>query len=124
MQCPACLRPMRPIFTSYACDYCDGLIELEYDSGFIVLQGEHQLGEEPFYVFRTRTDAALWRGARGLKHCPIVEVLSEHPILWRNATGSLDVVIANQPFTIFPNRRFPPGPYRAFLAREAVPAVA
>jgi hypothetical protein len=109
---------MRPLFTSYACDYCDGLAEPEYDRGYIVLQGAHQLGNSPFYLFRTRTDAALWRSSQDLQDFPIVEVLTECNVRWRMTSGSLEgVELADRPFTIYWDHKFPPGPYRGFLSQ-------
>ena len=33
MQCPACKRLMTPLFISYACDWCDGLVQVDWQSG-------------------------------------------------------------------------------------------
>jgi hypothetical protein len=109
---------MLALFTSFVCDHCDGLTQEEYSRGFIVFIGDEMFDGRPVYVFRTRTDAALWRSANGLQHCPIEEVLSENELVWRETTGSLQgITLAERPFEIFPDHRFPPGPYRAFLAR-------
>ena len=40
MVCPRCGRPLRPLFISVVCDYCDGLvIEDGWDRGWVVWRG-------------------------------------------------------------------------------------
>ena len=126
MLCPDCQRPMRLLFTSYACDHCDGLAPSDLQRGYIVLESTTKLGRSPFYVFRTRTDAALWRSAQELQHCPVVEVLTECEVSWRVTSGTLEgVELADKQFLIYPDHRFPPGPNRAFLApTTAIPVAA
>lgn len=115
MQCQACKRDMRPLFTSYACDFCDGLVEQEYQSGFIVHEGQERTGKL-VYVFRTRTDAARYRSSERKQHCHIREVKTEGPVQWRTLAGNLDGVdIADGPFELFPDPRFEPRAHRAFL---------
>jgi len=106
---------MRPLFTSYACDYCDGLVENEYLSGFIVYEGQELTGAL-VYVFKTRTDAARYRASERKQHCHIREVKTEGPLAWRTLTGRLEGVdIADRPFELFPDSRFEPRANRAFL---------
>lgn len=108
---------MRPLFTSYVCDHCDGLVDTQYYRGFIVLRIDEELGARPVHVFRTRSGAARWRAANDLRRYPLREVLSENPITWRLSTGAIaDLELADRPFEIFADNRFEPGPYRAFLA--------
>lgn len=117
MLCPRCQRPLTPLFTSLACDHCDGLDEVEYEHGFVVLLEDATFPTGPTYVFRTRTDAARWRAAQGLQQLPIREVLSEVPLRWRKSTGTIpDLELADRPFTIHEDHRFPPEDHSAFLA--------
>ncbi len=116
---------MLPLFTSLVCDYCDGHVDLEdgYYRGFVVFTGEEAFDGRPVYVFRTRTDAALYRSANGLQSCPIEEVLCEQPFNWRKSTGTLqDVELAARPYELYPDHRFPPAPNRAFMARRHLEA--
>lgn len=117
MRCTDCHRRLRPLFTSLVCDYCDGLIEVEYHRGYIVLRTDEELGARPVYVFRTRSDAARWRAANDLRRFRLHEVLSEKPFRWRKSQGAVpDLDLAERQFEIFADHRFEPGPYRAFLA--------
>lgn len=107
---------MTLLFFSYACDYCDGLIdESSYDRGFVVWRNRGTPAEE--YVFRTRQDAERWRDASNLGDYPILEVRAPVPFRWRASTGSIrDLQMADSLVRIWPDHRFPPGPNRAFLA--------
>lgn len=106
------------LFTSYACDYCEGHKSPDdYYSGYIVYQPKRVAAGKPFFVFRSRTDAAIWRSAKGLQEFELREVLSEQPFTWRRSTGSIsDIELASRPFEIFLDHRFEPLPNRAFLA--------
>ena len=116
MRCSLCLRPARPLFTSVVCDYCDGLIDVGKHHGFIVFRGPDDLLHKPVYVFRTRTDAARWRAHYDLRTCPILEVRFELPVRWKLSTGVLaGLELADRPFTISPDHRFEPAPYRGYL---------
>jgi hypothetical protein len=117
MLCPVCERPTTPLFTSVACDWCDGLVPYEVDRGFIVLVEDRIATGRQSYVFRTMTDAAIWRSARGLQSYPIQEVHSLAPIQWTRSRGTIEnVEMADRPFEVFADHRFPDAPYRAFLA--------
>lgn len=115
MLCPTCNRPMRALFTSYACDYCDGLAEVDYHAGFVVHRGSVDFTGRPMYVFRTRTDAAVWRAANNLQSFPIREVLSEYAFHWRRSAGPIDVELADGVYELYPDHRFAPAPNRVFL---------
>ena len=40
MQCSRCARPMRPLFISLVCDFCDGLVREDgWDRGWVVWRG-------------------------------------------------------------------------------------
>lgn len=109
---------MRPLFTTVVCDSCDGLAPApEYYSGFIVWQPDRVRKGRTTYVFRSRNDAALWRSDRDLQDCEIRKVLCEFPIRWRLKSGTLQgVEMADRPFEVFEDHRFPPAPNRVVLA--------
>src|SRR5512147_1406851 len=115
MHCAACKREMTPLFISYACDYCDGLVQIDWYSGFIVFRGEADFSR-PVYVFPTRTEAALYRQLNGWQAHPIREVHFELPVRWKAAVGKLEgVTIASSPFELHRDHRFEPRPYAGFL---------
>jgi hypothetical protein len=110
---------MRPLFLSLVCDFCDGLAAEEdvWDLGFVVWRGRPMPTEE--YVFATREDAETWRQMNGMVGSPILPVRAPVKFRWRKSTGTLkSVVIADRLVMIYPDRRFPAGPYRASLVRE------
>lgn len=118
--CPRCNRPMVPLFFSVVCDYCDGLVtdEPDYDRGWVVWRGRGLPSDE--YVFATRSEAERWREIQGLDGCPVREVLSPVRFRWRESSGSIKGLrMADRPVTIYPDRRFPVAPNRAFLADAA-----
>jgi hypothetical protein len=113
---------MTPLFVSYVCDYCDGLVEIPWHTGFIVFRGEADFSR-PVYVFPTRTDAALYRQHKGWQSMPIREVHYEHPVTWRQTSGTLEnVTIASRPFELHRDHRFESVPYSAYLV--ALPSTA
>lgn len=116
MRCPDCKRAMTALFTSYVCDYCDGLVQPTWHSGFIVFRGDEDF-DRPVYVFPTRTEAAIYRQLKGWQSCPIREIHFEHPVRWKQASGALQGVnIAAQPFVLHRDHRFEPAPYAGYLA--------
>jgi len=115
VRCPRCNRPATLLFTSYVCDYCDGLVQPDWLSGYIVYRGEADFSR-PIYVFPTRTEAALYRQAYDWPLYPICEVHFEHPVQWRPAQGKLDGIrIAPRPFTLHRDHRFESVPYSAYI---------
>lgn len=119
MLCPRCARPMTPLFISQVCDFCDGLAtdEANWDVGFVVWRGRATPVEE--YVFATRADAERWKRAQNMHAEPILQVRAPFKFRWRKSTGTVkDVTTADRLVTIFADRKFPPGPYRAYLAPE------
>ncbi len=119
MQCPRCSRPMKPLFVTFVCDFCDGLLDepIDYDRGFVVWRDRPLPVEE--YVFSTKEDAERWRAVQGWEDCPIREVLAPVKFRWRTSTGTVKgLKMAVRPVTIYPDRRFPHGPNRAFLAAD------
>ena len=120
MLCTRCSRPLRPLFISLVCDFCDGLVaeDAEYDRGWVVWRGRPMPADE--YVFSTREDAERWREVQGLEHCPVLEVRAPVRFRWRTSNGSIKGLrMADRPVTIYPDRRFPLGPNRAFLVQAA-----
>ncbi len=108
---------MRPLFISMVCDYCDGLDvdESNWAVGYVVWRNRPTPTDE--YVFRTREDAEIWRRAQKLDDAPILQVRAPYAFRWRKSTGTLkDLTTADRLVTIFADRRFPPAPYRAYLA--------
>jgi hypothetical protein len=115
MLCPACKRRMTALFTSYACDYCDGLVPIQWLRGYAVFRGDEDFARV-IYVFPTQTDAAIYRSTNAWQRYPIREVRFERPILWKHAGGSLaGVTIAARPFTLHRDHRFEPLPYHCSL---------
>lgn len=108
---------MRALFYSWVCEHCEGLPEGDYDRGYVVWRDRPPASEE--YVFRTKEDAERWRAHKQYGEKPIRIVLSEQPFRWRMSNGTItDVELADHLFEIYPDHRFEPGPYRAFLAPE------
>jgi len=106
---------MTALFTSYVCDYCDGLVEIPWYRGFIVFRGDEDF-DRVVYVFETRTDAARYRSTNGWQTKQIREVRFEIPVEWKLASSTLEgVSIALRPFTLHRDHRFEPAPYHAFL---------
>ena len=127
MNCPKCQRPMTLLFTSYACDYCDGLVkdDAEWDRGFIVWRSRPLPTEQ--YVFPTRDDADRWRREYpDTATAPILPVVAPVKFRWRPSTGTLrGVTLADHLVTIHADHRFPPSPHHACLAVEAeLPVIA
>lgn len=110
---------MKPLFISFVCDYCDGLEEDDagWEGGWVVWRGRPLPAEE--YVFATFDDAARWKELQGLADAPIVRVLAPHKFRWRKSTGSIkDLTMADRMVTIYPDRRFPPAPNRAYIPAQ------
>jgi hypothetical protein len=107
---------MMPLFFSFVCDYCDGLVDQsDYDVGFVVLRDRPMPSEE--YVFYSRQHAERWRDENRLGDVPIVMVRSPHGFSWRKSTGSLEgIVTVDRLVTVYPDHRFPPAPGRAYIA--------
>lgn len=115
MQCPDCKRKMTALFTSYVCDYCDGLAPIHWLRGFVVFRGDDDFAR-PIYVFPTQTDAAVYRSKNGWQQHPIREVRFEHAAPWRPASGVLTgVTIATRPFTLHRDHRYEPLPFHCGL---------
>ena len=116
MRCPTCKRPMTALFTSYVCDWCDGLKKPKpVARGWVLWHDEGKSGRE-LYVFPTREMAEYYRRATGSEG-EVREVLSEFPIQWHSGKGTIqNLRLADRLFTVFPDYRFEPAPYRAYLA--------
>ena len=59
MQCSVCHRLMRPLFISFACDYCDGLKTdaTRHDVGYVVWR-------KLWDVLRDQFGRVVWRQLR------------------------------------------------------------
>lgn len=121
MHCPLCARPMRALFVTMVCDFCDGLAtEAEWDRGWVVWRGRPMPADE--YVFSNPDDAERWRSIQGLDGCPVKEVRAPVKFTWRLSNGSVKgLEMAEHPVTIYADRRFPAAPNRAFLTDALAP---
>lgn len=117
MQCPTCKRSMTLLFTSAVCDWCDGLKKPEVvDRGWVVVP--YLVGPEgmELYVFPSPEMAMYFQRAQKLGG-QVRKVLSEQRIRWRDGTGTLpNLRVADRRYTVYPDFKFEPGPYRAYLA--------
>ncbi len=109
---------MVALFFSCVCDYCDGKIEApKVEEGFVVVR-DGALPRDA-YVFRTRSEAELWKTTNNLSDYAVRRVLSPARFTWRESTGSLKgITTADRLITIYPDHKFPPGPARAYLTQE------
>jgi hypothetical protein len=107
---------MTLLFTSYRCDYCDGLVEVDWQSGFIVFRGEGDFSR-PVHAFPTRTDAALFRQLNGWgRMYQVREIHFEHPVEWKAGSGKLvGITIAARAFELHRDHRFESRPYAGYL---------
>ena len=124
MRCPRCQRPMLLLFYSAVCDACESPPRGTYYRAYVVWRETRGLEAPLDYVWRTPHDAVMWRSLQNLEDEAEVRcVLSEHPIPWRVASGlAAGLVSADRLFEIFVDHRFPPAPYRAFLAPRSFSA--
>ncbi len=109
---------MKPLFISFVCDYCDGLAprEEEWDEGFVVWRGRPLPLED--YVFASREDAEAWARYKGVPSPVVVPVRAPVKFRWRKSTGSVKgLTMADRLVTLYPDRRFTPGPNRAVVDR-------
>lgn len=107
---------MTALFTSYVCDYCDGLAPVNWLRGFVVFRGDDDF-DRSVYVFPSQTDAAIYRSKNSWQELPIREVRFEPPVQWKKASGALSgVTIAARPFTLHRDHRFEPLPYHCGMA--------
>ncbi|MCC6874764.1 MAG: hypothetical protein IT378_10705 [Sandaracinaceae bacterium] len=108
---------MTALLFSMVCDYCEGHGLKIQGRGFVVWLDRPPGSEQ--YVFKTRADAERWRRHQQVEGAPIRAVLTESTFRWRRSSGSItDVDLADHLFEIFPDHRFEPGPFRAFLAPD------
>lgn len=106
---------MTPLFTSYVCDWCDGLRAVEPRSrGYVVWGGGDGLEH---YVFPTRDDAERYMAAIGVFAQEIREVLSEEEFVWQRSRGTVkDIMLAKHRYTVWTTCRVPAGKHQAWLA--------
>jgi hypothetical protein len=106
---------MIALFTSYVCDYCDGVAQIEWQRGFVVFRGDEDFAR-PVYVFQSLLDAAVYRSKSGLQQYPLREVKFEFPVPWKEAASAMSgVTLAARPFTLHRDHRFEPLPYHCAL---------
>jgi hypothetical protein len=120
MRCPRCSRSMLALFYSAICESCAEPPHGAFYAGYVVWDASRSLkdGESvPSYVWRTAHEAVLWRSLREAEDLTIRCVLSEFPIPWHHAGGkAAGLVCADALFEIYPDHRFRPDRYRAFLS--------
>ncbi len=110
MLCLTCQRPMQPLFTSYVCDFCDGLVEdpAAY-RGWVVLDELPGPEGKRAFVFPTVEMAERYRaqGSR-VKTGRVYEVFSADPLSWTHGRGTIkDLQLAEGVHTVFPDHRHP-----------------
>lgn len=106
-----------PLLTRCVCDHCDGVTAPTYHHGYVVLHANNAFRDRPTYVFRTQTDASLWRSANSLQHLELREVLCETAFKWRYTTGTLKgIELADRVYYLFPDHQHPPGKDKICLA--------
>jgi hypothetical protein len=117
MLCPRCMRPMTTLFTSSVCDWCDGLKKPTIVArGWVLLNGPLDSRGRELDVFPSLEMVDYYRFATGLEG-EIREIASETPIQWSDAGGLVPhLCVAERRFRVFPDFKFEPGPYKAFLA--------
>ena len=112
---------MLALFTSYVCDWCDGAPQGRFHRGWVAWD-ETTNAPATALVFRFADDAARWGEGRE-RTLQVREVLSTETFQWTHARGSLrDLELADRPFQVFRDHRFPAGECRAFLAPTVMPA--
>ncbi len=120
MRCPHCHRPTLALFYTAVCEACDSLPRGEFFTGFVVWDSSRAAtasAPSVVYVWRTAHDATVWRSLREAEDLTVRCILSEAPIPWREAGGkAAGLVCADSLFEIYPDHKFPPAPYRAFLS--------
>jgi hypothetical protein len=108
---------MRPLFTSYACDWCDGLSQpVAVARGWVLWRPGDEAQARELYVFPSREMADYYRRETGAEGTPR-QILCETPIRWTRGRGRVkNLELADKLYTVYPDCRFEPGPYRAYVA--------
>ena len=100
MRCTKCHREMRPLFISFVCDYCDGLREEEYDTGWVAMRDARPIPSLE-YVFRSPEDATRWIDLRGWENAEVRKVRTRAIFRWRTSRGTIrDLILADRLFEI------------------------
>jgi hypothetical protein len=115
--CPRCERGLVALFTSLVCDWCEGARPRGLERAFVVWDQPRYARGGEFYVFPSRTEAAVWRSHLGTKLAPIVAVEVYQPIEWRETTGfGPKISLAKWRYVLHPDHRYPASPRDAHLA--------
>lgn len=119
MRCNKCDYPMTALFTSYACDRCDGLVPGgTKHTGWVVWDpsDKHTCLK---YVFRYHDTAEKWQTLNQLSGCELREVESDHEFSWYIGNGIIaGVILADRLIEVHTSRysdSYVPGPYKAYL---------
>lgn len=68
-------------------------------------------------MFRSRTEAAVWRKDAGLDTLPILEVCAYHEIEWREITSlTVPIHIARMRYELWADHRYPASSHHAHLS--------
>lgn len=116
MKCSVCGNAMVLLFTSAACDWCEGKTEVTgLHVGYVVWRG--LLGPWfPQYVFENEASAKRWQVLQNVHDGEVRRVLSTESFTWRDGHG--DVRFADHLYEVFPDAKFRPAPHRVWLAPE------
>jgi hypothetical protein len=121
MRCPDCHRPVLALFYSVVCESCTSTPRGTFHAAYVVLEEPVTKGCQITYVWRTRHDALRWRTIHGDESQLICCVLSEERFSWRAASGAANgLMVGDRLCEVYPDHRFPPGPWRAFVAPPSV----
>lgn len=124
MKCPVCDYPMTALFTSYACDRCDGLVAGSSKfEGWVVWDVKETADTCLKYVFKYVDHAERWRDLNQMYDCDICLVVSDHPFGWYEGTGIIKgVTIADRLVKVAASAKsYKPGPCSALLiGRERI----
>lgn len=115
MRCTHCGRPMLALFTSYVCDWCERPPMAKLHGGWVAWDPSAPLPTTTL-VFSRPEHAEKWSRDRDGNH-QVRRVLSEEPFQWVPSRGSMrDLELADKPYQVFRDHRYPPQPCAAFLA--------
>jgi hypothetical protein len=109
---------MSPLFTSFACDFCDGLVEEPANySGWVVLDAIPGRDGKRAFVFPSVQMAERYRAhSATMQDARVYEVYSTVPLVWTKGRGTIkDLQLAEGGHTVFPDHRHPRGPRMVHL---------
>lgn len=121
MRCPDCQRPVLALFYTVVCEACTSEPRGTFHAAYVVLEEPVTRRGYLTYVWRTRHDALRWRTIHGDENAEVRCVLSEERFQFRTASGAaMGLMVGDRLCEVYPDHRFAPGPFRAFLAPPSV----